>query len=133
MAAPPFSRGDVVYADPGKINDRGFPITKTTKGRIGKHPIIVLRVDVERDTITGVLVTSFNKSASLARSLLPADRYRWFLPVIPATKESIHEPIPTRQNSEGIAEWVNLMDEVTIPKDTIVHSFFVAACSSNKY
>ena len=134
MATTPYSRGDVVFATPPDINDDKVPITKTKAGSIDKHPVIVLATDAAAHTIKGVIVQTFNGAANLAATPLKEDMYKWFLPVVPATKESIHDPIPTRPDSAKKAEWVNLKDVVTIAEGKIVRSrFFVAAYSSNEY
>lgn len=125
MADPTYSRGDVVFAIPPATNDDDIPITKTKTGGIGKHPVVILSADATAHTITGVIVQSFNGAADLTATGLDEDMYKWFLPVIPATKESIHDPIPTRPGSAGKPEWVNLKDIVTIAEGKIVRSRFL--------
>jgi hypothetical protein len=117
-----YSRGQVVFAIPPETNDDGVPVTKTKGGKIGKHPIIVISADATAQTITGVMVQSFNGAADLTDTGLDATLYKWFLPVSPAEKESIHDPIPTRPGSAGKPEWVNLKDVLTIEEDKIVRS-----------
>jgi len=119
MTTPTYSRGEVVFAIPPETNDDAIPVTKTKSGKIGKHPIIILSVDATAQTITGVMVQSFDSAPDIASTGLDATLYKWFLPVDPATKESIHEPIPTRPGSAGKAEWVNLKDILTIAEDKI--------------
>ncbi|EDR13738.1 uncharacterized protein LACBIDRAFT_322882 [Laccaria bicolor S238N-H82] len=115
-----YSRGDVVFAIPPKNNNDGIPITKTRSGNIGGHPIIVLSADASAKTIKGVMVQMFDDCLNLtAVTGLDATLHKWFLPVTPATKESIHEPIPTRPGSAGKAEWVNLKDILPIPENKI--------------
>ena len=128
MESSSYSRGQVVFAVPPEINDDNIPITKTKTGKIGKHPVIILSADATAQTITGVIVQSFNGAANLAATGLNVDVYKWFLPVIPATKESIHDPIPTRPGSADKPEWVNLKDVVTIAEGKIVRSRFLCSC-----
>lgn len=145
--APPvvYTPGEVVFATPPKLNDGNLPITKTTNGKPGGHAIIIVSVDagvsvtgrshqyipsvkilttVPSFFLAGYMVTTFSKSTSLANvTLLDATEYKWFLPVSPATKESIHEVAPTSvagPGNTGAAQWVNLKDSLTIPHDKVV-------------
>jgi hypothetical protein len=115
-----YSRGDVVFATPTEVNDNDVPITTTKDGKIGKHPIIVLSADAK--SITGVMLQTFNTGTSLPDTKLDAALYKWFLPVSPATKEAIHDPIPAQPGSSGKAQWVNLKDVMTILEKDIVCS-----------
>jgi hypothetical protein len=132
MTTPTYSRGQVVWAIPPETNDDAVPVTKTKSGKIGKHPIIILSADATAQTITGVMLQSFNGAADLTVTGLDATLYKWFLPVSPATKESIHDPIPAQPGSSGNPQWVNLKDVLTIAEDKIVRSRFSVACSSTK-
>jgi hypothetical protein len=122
MATPAYARGQVVFAIPPETNDDAVPVTKTKSGKIGKHPIIILSADDTAATITGVMLQSFNGVADLAATGLDVTLYKWFLPVSPAAKESIHDPIPAQPGSSGNAQWVNLKDVMTIADDKIVCS-----------
>lgn len=111
--------GDIVFAVPPKINDSGIPITKTTGGKVGKHPVVVFSVDEVAKTITGVLQTTFNNASALDESPLDSSLYKWFLPVKPAEKESIHDPVDWPGGS-GKPAWINLKDVLTIEESKIV-------------
>ncbi|KAF8497319.1 hypothetical protein JB92DRAFT_2987700 [Gautieria morchelliformis] len=119
MTTPTYSRGEVVFAIPPETNDKDIPITKTKSGKIGKHPVILLSVNAATETVTGVMLQTFNGAADLDATHLDATLYKWFLPVDPAKKESIHDPIPARPGSLGKAEWVNLKDVVLIGEENI--------------
>ena len=62
MTTPVYSHGQIVWAQPPKLNEDSLPVTKMKGSRITKHPIIVLSVKAgtPNDTLTGVMVTSFN-------------------------------------------------------------------------
>jgi len=117
--ATTYSRSQVVFAIPPETNDDAVPVTKTKSGKIGKHPVIILSADDTAQTITGVMLQSFNGAADLAATGLDETLYKWFLPVKPAGKESIHDPIPTQPGSAGKPQWVNLKDVMTITYDKI--------------
>ncbi|KAF8497314.1 hypothetical protein JB92DRAFT_2987614 [Gautieria morchelliformis] len=119
MTTPTYSRGEVVFAIPPETNDKDIPVTKTKSGKIGKHPVILLSVNATAKTVTGVMLQTFNGAADLHATHLDATLYKWFLPVVPAKKESIHEPIPAQPGSSGKAQWVNLKDKVVIADDKI--------------
>lgn len=128
-----YSRSQIVFATPPETNDAAVPVTKTKSGKIGKHPIIILTVDATANTITGVMMQSFNSAADITVSGLDASLYKWFLPVSPANKESIHDPIPAPPGGSGKPQWVNLKDILTISEDKIVRCWFLSTCSSAKY
>ncbi|KAH7911524.1 hypothetical protein BJ138DRAFT_905864 [Hygrophoropsis aurantiaca] len=113
------SRGDVIFAIPPPINDAAVPITKTKGGKIGKHPIIVFAVDAPAKTVQGAMVQSFNNATTLDESGLKPEQYFWFLPVTPAVKESIHNPVSARPGTAGKHEWINLKDVLTITEDKV--------------
>lgn len=122
--------GYIVWAQPPKVNDGGVPITKTTGGKITKHPIIVLHADDKTNAIRGLLITSFNKSTSLAEvsknvHTFKEAEYKWFLPIKPAPVEhKTHKPIDLEVESgssgNGEAQWVNMKDLLTVPDGDVV-------------
>jgi len=120
------SRGDVVSAVPPETNDSQMPITRTSKGRLPRHPIIVFSIDKVTKTVKGLMCQSFGNSTSITQTGLESGLYKWFLPVGPAQKESIHSPVPTRPGSAGKPEWVNLRDLLTIVEDRIVGSLVLS-------
>jgi hypothetical protein len=128
MTTPVYSRGQIVWAQPPKLNEDGLPVTKTKGGRITKHPIVVLSVKAGTpdDTLTGVMVTSFNHATSIITAVEDVSLHKWFLPVSPAEKESIHDPIPgTGLNSnpdEPSCQWVVLVDKLPLASSSVVRS-----------
>lgn len=132
MTTPTYSRGQVVFAIPPETNDVTVPITKTKSGKIGKHPIVILSADASAQTITGVMLQSFNGAADLTVIGLDATLYKWFLPVSPADIESIHDPIHAQLGSMGKPQLVNLKDVLTIAEEKIARSRFSVARSSTK-
>ena len=129
MAAPSYSRGDIVTTRSRRfdVHNPGPPITKTEGGRPGPHPFIVMATSPKEKSVTGIMLRTYGGATSLAEvSDIDVTLYKWFLPIIPAPKESIHDPIPHPPDLDKGAKWVVLYT-AEIPVDEIVRSIFLCS------
>ena len=118
--------GDVVSTrlDGLDVHDPGPPITMTKSDKgVRPHPFIVFETRPDERAIIGVVIRTFEGETSLTRvPRLNVNDYKWYLPVIPAPKESIHDPIPTRPGRQPKPEWVRLI-QVMISEDDVRSRF----------